>query len=168
MANTGGIAIDNYVVAVAPVQVLGPNNAVGSSQPASVLADGGIHLSTVTFAPVLDAFGNPLPDGSTIIAAAFYCAARDRNFNCVPSAGGQIVDGTPSPTDSRYKVFPVQNGTVSVTHPDQNVTSSVGQHQKANIVLLEPASSGRPQSPYSLESDPVTLSGLPSEHGLAH
>src|SRR5260370_14437645 len=113
MANTGGIAIDNYVVAVAPVQVLGPNNAVGSAQPASVLADGGIHLSTVTFAPVLDAFGNPLPDGSTIIAAAFYCAARDRNFNCVPSPGGQILDGTPSPTDSRSKLFPVQHVTLS-------------------------------------------------------
>ncbi len=167
MANPSGYSIDAYALAVMPVEVLGPNNAVGSAQPTSVLADGGIHLATVTFGPILDAFGNPLPDGSTVVASAFFCAARDRNFNCIGSAGGQIIDGTPSPNDSRYRVFTVQNGNVSVTYADQNVTSNVGQIQQANVVLLEAASSGNPQNAYSLGAVPVALAGLTSGQGMA-
>ena len=61
-ATTG--VLDWTVVNATPVRLVPATNAVGTAQPPSVLADSGLHTSTVTFNPVLDAFGNVIPDGT--------------------------------------------------------------------------------------------------------
>ncbi|HTC93759.1 MAG TPA: carboxypeptidase regulatory-like domain-containing protein [Terriglobales bacterium] len=167
MESSAGNPVDRRAVAITPIQVLGPLNAVGSSQPASIFADGGIHTSAVTFSPILDAFGNPLPDGSTIIASASSCAALTSFGGCFPSAGGQIIEGTSSPSSSIYKVLSVQNGAVSLTYADQGIASVLGQIQVANVVLMEAGPSGSVQSRSVLGVVPISLAGLTSAQGSA-
>src|SRR4029077_1514725 len=122
-------------IAVAPIELLGPGNAVGFANPATILADGGAHTATVTFSPVLDAFGNVIPDGSKVLASAASCASQ-QNGSCVPSAGGQVLNGGASPTSTAYSVYTVQNGAVTVPYADQGIQSSPGQIQAGNVVLL--------------------------------
>jgi len=167
-ATNSGNQIGSTEIAIAPINVLGLDNAIGTAQPASVLADGGIHTSTVTFGPILDTFGNPVPDGSLVLASAAFCAARFSNGNCVNSLGGQIVDGATSPSGSSFKVFTVHNASVSVTYADQNLTSAPGQIQTANVVLLEANSSGAVQSSTELGIVPVLLSGLTTAQATAN
>ncbi len=165
--NNSGNQINSTEVAVVPIDVLGLDNAVGSPQPVSVLADGGIHTSTVTFGPILDTFGNQVPDGSLVLSSAASCAAVTSAGSCISSAGGQIVNGGASPSGASYRVFTVQNGSVVVTYADQNITSRTGQTQTANVVLLEASSSGAVQSSTELGVVPVLLAGLTTAQGSA-
>lgn len=165
MANSTGNPIDSHEVAVTGIQVLGPENAVGSSQPASILADGAIHTATVTFSPVLDTFGDPLPDGSTVAAAVANCAALNQFNGCIGSAGGQIVNGDISANGSTYKLLTVQNGSVLVTYADQDVVSLSGQVQTANVVLMEVGSSNQIINNHAFGVVPVSVAGLTSATG---
>jgi hypothetical protein len=167
-ANNAGNQIGSTAVAVAPIRVLGLDNAIGTAEPASILADGAIHTATVTFGPILDSYGNQVPDGSLVVAGAASCAARYANGYCVNSAGGQIVNGTASPSGSSYKTFSVQNGSVSVIYADQNVTAAPGQIPSGNVVLLDANSSGAVQSNTELGIVPVSLSGLTTAQGTAN
>ena len=81
--------------------------------------------------------------------------------------GGQIVNGGVSPNGSNYGVFTVQNGSISVIYADQNITSTPGQSQTANVVLMESNASGGVQSRTELGIVPVLLSGLTSAQGSA-
>src|SRR5262249_12097484 len=128
-ANTSGNRINATEVAITPIDVIGLQNAVGSPQPVSVLADGAVHTSTVTFGPILDTFGNQVPDGSLVVASAASCGGLTSANTCISSAGGQIVNGGVSPSGTTYSVFTVQNGCVSVSYADQNIASTPGQTQ---------------------------------------
>ncbi|MHB8217454.1 MAG: carboxypeptidase regulatory-like domain-containing protein [Candidatus Sulfotelmatobacter sp.] len=164
-ATNSGNQTSRTEVAITSVEVLGLDNAIGSPQPVSVLADGGVHTSTVTFGPILDAFGNPVPDGSLVLATATFCGALTTAGSCVNSVGGQIVNGGVSPSGSSYEVFTVQNGSVVVTYADQNLTSVPGQSQIANVALVEASASGAVQSRTELGIVPVQLVGLTSAQG---
>ena len=164
-ANNSGNQTNRTEVAITSVEVLGLDNAIGSPQPVSILADGGVHTSTVTFGPILDAFGNPVPDGSLVLATAAFCGAITTAGGCVNSVGGQIVNGGASPSGSNYEVFTVQNGSVVVTYADQNITSVPGQSQTANVALVEANASGAVQSRNELGIVPVQLVGLTSAQG---
>jgi hypothetical protein len=167
MADQNGAQIGNREVSFAPLVVLAPGNAVGFAQPASVLADGGLHISTVTFSPILDAFGNPIPDGSSVVASAGDCAGRHPDLSCISSAQGQVLNGSPSPSGGGFKVLPVQSGQVVVSYGDQNVGSVPGQIQTANVVLLPADSNGAVLNIIAFGIVPVSVAGLTSATGTA-
>ena len=166
MADPSSNRLDTRPITFTPLEVLGPANAIGFAHPASVFGDGGAHITTVTFTPVLDAFGNPIPDGSNVLASAASCAAV-LNGSCVPSAGGQVLNGATSPTGSNYQVFTVQAGRVDVSYADQGVQSSPGQIQVANVVLLPSDASGNRISSGPIGIVPVNVAGLTSASGSA-
>ena len=166
MADPSSIRLDSRPIALVPLEVLGPANAVGYAHPASILGDGGAHATTVTFTPVLDAFGNPIPDGSNVLASAAFCAAV-LNGSCEPSAGGQVLNGGTSPAGTSYQVFTVNGGRIDVTYVDQGVQSSPGQIQVANVVLVPTDASGNKLSSGPIGIVPVNAAGLTSASGSA-
>lgn len=159
-AGIGGVLGDITAVAVTPLRLVAPLNASGAASPSSLLADGAVHTSTVTFGPILDAYGNTVPDG-TLVAASAAPNAAFSGGSYVPSAGGQIVDGAPSPT-ANHKVFAVSNGAVSLTYADQNLTREPGQIGTANVALLAATATGTVQSLTPLGIVPIALAGATS------
>jgi len=166
MADPSSTRLDSRPITFVALEVLGPANAVGYAHPASVLGDGGAHTTTATFTPVLDAFGNPIPDGSNVLASATNCASV-LNSSCVFSAGGQVLNGAPSPAGSSYQIFTVQGGRIDVTYVDQGVQSSPGQIQVANVVLVPSDASGNKISAGPIGIVPVNVAGLTSASGSA-
>ncbi len=167
MADAQGNQIDSRAVAFAPLQLLGPANAIGAAAPPSVLGDGALHTSTVTFTPLLDADGNPLPDGSNVLASAASCAGVSGGF-CVNSAGGQVLNGASAPAGSSFKLLTVQSGAVSIAYGDQGIASGPGQVQIANVVLLPSDAVGHQLSSAVLGTVPVRIAGLTSATGSAN
>jgi hypothetical protein len=151
--------LTSQAVAIAPLSLVAPAQASGAADPPTLLADGSLHTTTVTFGPVLDAFGNPLPEGSKVVATVSANAAT-RDGQVIPSAGGQILNGTDSPSGSSYRVFTVQNGAVSILYGDQNLTSLPGETRVANVSLLPATATGARQSGVALGVVPIALAGL--------
>src|SRR6185312_13472470 len=160
MADAQANRLDSHVVATAGLQLVGPGNALGSAEPLNILADGALHTTTVTFTPLIDAFGNVIPDGTNVLASAGSCASANSSGNCIFSAGGQILNGTASPTGSQYRVFTVQSGKVTVSYGDQGLASGPGQTQVANVVLLPSDAAGNRLDSISFAVVPVNLVGL--------
>lgn len=160
--------LDTHVITVQNLVLVPPSNGVGSAQPASILGDGGIHTSTVTFAPIIDAYGNTVPDGTTLAVSANSDAAYIPGVAYIASAGGQIVNGTPSPSNSNYKILTVQGGALTVTYADQNVTATAGQELTANIVVVEANDSGQVTGTQMVAVESVTIAGLTSAKGTAN
>ncbi|MFZ1010565.1 MAG: carboxypeptidase regulatory-like domain-containing protein [Candidatus Sulfotelmatobacter sp.] len=168
MVDPNANVLDINVISTQNIILVPPSNAIGSALPSSVLGDGGIHTSTVTFSPVIDAFGNTIPDGTQLAATATADAAITGGGCCyVNSAGGQIVSGTPASNNANYKIHTVQNGAVTVTYADQNVTATPGQELTANVSLLEVNSSGQVTNNNEIGIVPVTIAGLTTARGVA-
>jgi Bacterial Ig-like domain/Carboxypeptidase regulatory-like domain len=165
MSDAQGNRLDSRVISTASLKILGPANAIGFAQPANIFGDGGLHTSTVTFNSVLDVIGNPLPDGSNVLAAVSNCAGFNSAGSCVGSAGGQILNGTASPAGSNYKVLTILNGGVSVSYGDQNITSTTGQISTANVMLLPSDGAGNRISTTVIGVVPVGVAGLTSASG---
>jgi hypothetical protein len=160
--------LDINAITVHGIVLVPPSNAVGSSQPSSVLGDGAVHTSTVTFTPIIDAYGNTIPDGTKLAVSANNDAAITISGCCyVSSAGGQIVNGTSSPSGTQFKVLTVQNGALIVDYADQNVTATPGQQLTANIVVVEANSNGQVTSTNAIGVVPVIIAGLTSAQGAA-
>jgi hypothetical protein len=156
----------NSAITVRNLVLVPPSNAVGSSQPASILGDGAVHTAIVTFKPVLDAFGNLLPDGTGLAVSANPNAAI---FGCcyLASAGGQILSGTPSAASPGYNIHTVQGSALTITYADQNVTVSPGQQSAGNVVVVETNSAGQVSSFTAVGVVPVIIAGLTSTQGTA-
>ncbi len=165
MVDPTGHTLDSYAITVRNLILVPPSNVVGSSQPASLLGDGAVHIATVTFKPVLDAYGNVLPDGTKLDVSANQSAAIS---GCcyVNSAGGQILSGTPS-SSSGYYVHTVQGGALTVTYADQNVTVVPGQQSTANVMVVEANSTGGVGNISAVGVAPVIIAGLTSAQGTA-
>jgi hypothetical protein len=166
-ANPAGVLVDRREIAISSLTLLAPENAIGTAQPSIILGDGGIHTSTVTFRPILDVLGDPIPDGSKVVVSAASCAALFTNGTCVGSLGGQVLNGTPSPSNSQDNVLTVQNGSVTVNYADQNVVVGPGQTATANITLMEADTNGALISRTEIGIVPVTIAGLTSAQGSA-
>lgn len=158
----GGL-LDRLAIAVTPLTLVGPMHAVGTATPSQLLANGALHTAAIKFSPVLDAYGNPLPDGSKVLlSAANQAGVNAAGTQYVSSFGGQILEGTPSPTGDIYKVLTVQNGTVTATYGNQGLNLDPGQTAVANVVLLEAGSNGERISLLSLGVVPIHQAGLTS------
>lgn len=167
MVDPSANVLDTHVITVQNLVLVPPSNGVGSAQPASILGDGGIHTSTVTFAPIIDAYGNTVPDGTTLAVSANSSASYIPGVGYISSAGGQIVSGTPSIPSPGYSIHTVHNGALTVTYADQNVTATAGQELTANVVVVEANSSGQVLGTQMVAVAPVTIAGLTSAHGVA-
>jgi hypothetical protein len=167
MVDPNADILDINAIAVQNLILVPPSNAVGSSMPGSVLGDGAVHTTTVTFFPILDAYGNTIPDGTNLAVSAIGYTATSNGFY-VNSVGGQIVNGTLSPYNSNFKILTVQNGAVAATYADQNVTSTPGQEQTANVVLVEADSNGNITSNTAIGVVPVIVAGLTSAKAVAN
>jgi hypothetical protein len=154
--------LDSRVITAIPISILGLNNAVGNAQPSDLSGDGMLHVSSVTFSPILDSFGNPVPDGSLVLASAASCAVRDINGFCISSAGGQILNGTTAAAGASYKLFAVHNASVTVSYGSQGITAQPGQTQTANVTLAESDTSGNLISSRGIAVIPVSISGVTS------
>jgi len=107
------------VFAYAPLRVLGPDNAIGFAEPAAVLADGALHTTTITFDHILDSYGDPLPDGSKVMACGSSgCGRYYTDGPYLPGIDGQILNGDVSVygSNSRYKLFTIQDGKVVIDY----------------------------------------------------
>jgi len=154
--------VASRAVQVEPLRLLGPGNAAWVASPPSLLGDGGLNISTVTFGPVLDTYGNVFPDGTKVIAAAASCAGWNPSGSCISSAGGQILNGEASPSGIQYKVLTVQNGKLVVEYGSQGVTTTPGQINTANVVLLPANSDGSRVSSRAFAIASVSIAGLAS------
>jgi hypothetical protein len=157
---TGGL-VDSAAIKILPLTLVPPSNAIGSAQPTSVLGDGFIHTSTVTFNTILDAFGNPVPDGVKVAVTAVNGAT---SIGCcfIGSAGGQILSGTPSPSNANFMVHTITNGQVVVTYADQNLTAVPGQINTAQVQMVEAAANGTIPSTVALTTTPIKIAGVTS------
>jgi len=158
-AGPSTVRLFGEAVVVASLPLVAPTHGAGSADPPSLLADGALHTAAVTFAPVLDAYGNPLPEGSQVVATVASGLAT-RDGVTIPSAGGQILNGGTSPSGGNYRLFTVQNGAVSVIYSDQNLTAIPGETKIANLVLLPATSTGAKLSSIAIGVVPITLAGL--------
>ena len=167
MIDSAGRTLDSYAIVVRNLILVPPSNVVGSSKPASLLGDGAVHIATVTFKPVIDGYGNVVPDGTELAVSANPNAAIS---GCcyVPSAGGQILSGTPSSNNSGYHIHTVQGGALTVTYADQNVTVVPGQESTANVVVVEANSTGAVGNIAAVGVAPVIIAGLTSAQGMAN
>jgi hypothetical protein len=119
---------------------------------------------------VLDAFGNPLPEGSNVLASATATVqARDASGNLVSltsPGGGQIVNGIPGTGNiGAYKVLTVQNGEVSVIYGTPTSALGVGATSTANVSLLEYPKPGSFADTVALGVVPIQLTGMTSASG---
>jgi hypothetical protein len=158
-----GALLDHLAIAVKPLTLVGPMNAVGTATPSQLLADGAMHTATIRFSPVLDAYGNPLPDGTKVLmTAAHQAAINPAGTQWVSSFGGQILEGTPSPTGDIYKVLTVQDGAVTATYSSKDKSLDLGETAVANVAVLLAGSDGQRLSAVSLGIVSVQLAGLTS------
>lgn len=165
MVDPSSNILDINAITVHSIVLVPPSNAVGSSQPSSVLGDGAVHTSIITFKPIIDAYGNTIPDGTALaVSATGYAAISGGNY--VLSAGGQIVSGTAT-SNSNFKLHTVQGGALTVTYADQNVTATPGQELIANVVVIEANTSGNVTNNNAVGIVPVTIAGLTSARGTA-
>jgi len=162
MGDPLGRAIDDHLLKLIPITLVAPSNAVGNAQPGSLLGDGGIHTSTVTFNPILDAFGNPLRDGSKIAVSVVNGATFIPGCCGIGSAGGQILSGTPAPNNGAFLVHTVVNGGITVSYADQNLIFSPGQIQTANLQLAEANADGTVPTTVNISTVGIKINGVTS------
>ena len=168
MGDPAGVRLENRNIAVRTITVAAPANAVGAAEPPRLLADGAPHPSTVRFDPVLDAFGNPLPDGSRVVATVKHQAAVTLDGSQhISSDGGDIEDGEPSPSGANYRAFTVADGAVTVTYASRDVTALPGQIKTARVSLLSANASGAYTTNRALGTVAISLAGLSSATGTA-
>jgi hypothetical protein len=126
-----------------------------SASPPSLHADGSDRRSTVTLSGLLDASGQAVPDGTLVALTATSGASVVNGFG-VPSFGGQILGGTPSPTASFYRVFEVTDGQIVCEYSASEVTVSSGQ-QTATVQVVAVGRDGTRISTTAIATLPIPL-----------
>ena len=105
-----------------------PSTASILINPSTVFADG-LQSTTVVVSGVALPSGALAPNGTTVSVTADPAISGN-------SSGGVIVGGTPSPTDSRFKLFTTSGGGFSLTYisPNRPVLASF----ESGIIQLSP------------------------------
>ena len=95
VADQAGAFIDQHAIGSATIQLLGPSYGTpGSVTPTSLLADDAAHVATATFGPILDAYGNTVPDGMIVLASVLALQRHHARFCCYYlTSGGVLLDG---------------------------------------------------------------------------
>jgi hypothetical protein len=124
-----GNVITRTSYATGAVQLPGTTSATASGPSSISLSGGG--TASVTFSGIKDAAGNTVPDGTNVAVTVASCATLTPSGSCNNSTGGTIVDGTVSPSDSRFKVFTVQGGSITITYSPAGASSGTATIQVA-------------------------------------
>lgn len=116
-----GSRIGSRAFQITPIQ-LSSAQAMTISAPASVFADTGDNRVLLTLSDIKDSLGNPVPDGTKVVVTAeAQCFRHPATNACIPSAGGVIVSGIPSPDGYGLKVHEIHGGQTQVTYSAQGV-----------------------------------------------
>jgi len=99
------------------------HSATITASPATVVVNGTTPgTSTLTITNIKDINGTVVPDGAMVALSAVNMASQDPTGIGIVSAGGTIVDGTPAANNANFKVYAIQNGTVTASYSSQPVT----------------------------------------------
>jgi hypothetical protein len=164
-SDPAGSRIDQRAMGLASIKILGPMNARGSAVQSTLFGVGNLDTTTVHFDNILDTQGNPLPNGSYVVVSA----ANSVSFlGCcfIGSAGGQILNGDPSPT-ANWKVFTIQNGGIDVTYGNQGIICGPTETKTASVVIAQAGASGERLSQQALGIVPVQTVGTASGQAMA-
>ena len=164
-ADPTGARLDIRGIGHKQVGILGPMHSDGSASHPYIFGDGSLFTSDVRFENILDVSGNPLPDGSFVVASAANSAVVS---GCcyVGSTGGQILNGDPSPT-ANFKLFRVASGAVDVIYGNQNIVTTPGVVRTAMVALAQGGMNGERASNRALGLVPITITGNTSATATA-
>ncbi|MEA2462923.1 MAG: hypothetical protein QOJ98_670, partial [Acidobacteriota bacterium] len=165
-ADPSGTRLDANAIALGYVNILGPYHSLGSSTESHLHGDGALYTTNVQFKDILDVNGNPLPEGSKVVVSANNSAAWYGTW-WLASIGGQILNGTDSPTGAGFKTFQITNGTVDVVYGNQGITSVPGEVKTANVALMQAGANGERLSATALGVVPVYTIGTTSAQASA-
>src|SRR5262249_31783113 len=140
-SSPSGNIIGNRAFAVADVSLTGTDSSTATVDPPSAIGDNLPKTVTIQLTGIRDILGTLLPDGARVAASTIgNCFNRDRQGNCVNSAGGIIVNGVQSPDigmdDRRIRVLQVMNGQVTIQYDPRGVLVPVEQTLTANVSAL--------------------------------
>lgn len=123
-AEANGSRIGFRAFTIVPITLSSPNAPASvTAVPASLLADVGDNRTLITLSKIVDAIGNPVPDGTKIAVTTQQIGVNPPEGGCcVNSAGGTIINGQgTSPNDSRFSFFTVQNNQVEIVYSSMPV-----------------------------------------------
>ncbi|HEX7149902.1 MAG TPA: carboxypeptidase regulatory-like domain-containing protein [Thermoanaerobaculia bacterium] len=164
-ADSTSARIDNRALNTATVKVLGPLNSYGTTTNSNLFGDGALQTTTVRFSHILDVYGNPLPEGSKVVVSVANSQVIAGGW-WVGSIGGQILNGTDSPTGT-FKTFTITDGGIDVVYGNQGITCTPGERKTANVALAQAGANGERLSTQALGLVPITIVGTTSATAVA-
>jgi hypothetical protein len=172
-ARPDGNRVGNYSFAVVPITLSPPfaQAANLSVAPASVLADFGDNRTVVTLTGITDVSGNPVPDGTPVVASTLGgCTHRFPNNDCLESAGGRIVNGADAagfPGATHTRLFFTAGGQVQVVYSASPVGLPVPTTATARVAFLPATPNGTRISNRSFAVAQVSLVAFGTATGVA-
>jgi hypothetical protein len=134
-ARPDGSGIGNHVFTIVPLVLSSPSVAQAniSITPPTVLADAADNRVVVTVNNIVDALGNPVPDGTTVVVTAQQVSLITPDGCCfINSAGGTIINGAAN-SDANYKTFTVTGGQLHIVYSSTPVALAARQSATARV-----------------------------------
>jgi len=117
-ADAAGNVAATRAITLRAIDLASFDTASTALSQSAVVADGLAKVVTVTLAGIRDVTGRLVPDGTKLaVSAADTQFTQPDGFGSIRSDGGSIVNGEPTPNDSRFRTFTVEDGRV-VVHYD--------------------------------------------------
>lgn len=155
---TNNTYIGDNVFLVVPITLSSIQQVVAQAVPPTVLADGSDNQVTITYSQIKDALGAPVIDGTKIAVTA---GAHGFDFpgsaTNIPSAGGTIVSGTPSPSGFGLQVHTINSGTTQVTYSASPAANGSRSSSTANVQAIPAQPNGAYIGRRAVTVVPVTL-----------
>lgn len=102
------------------------------------------------------------PDGTKFVAMADSWYRANTGACCNNSVGGAIVNGTPSPSDGRFRAITAQGGEVSVTYSDAGVFTDMRSPRSAWVALVPADAAGNRTTNTPIAEAEVIVTSLDS------
>ncbi|HET8775704.1 MAG TPA: carboxypeptidase regulatory-like domain-containing protein [Thermoanaerobaculia bacterium] len=132
------------------------DRAVIHPSQASLYADRFDRRSRLTVA-VYDTSGNPVPDGTRVIAGMSYCTSRDPGGNCINSfAQGQLIGGE---TWGGNRRLTVTGGKATVDYSSTGAAAAVGNVEIVRVQVLPTDAAGNQVGDRAIGVGQIQLAG---------
>ena len=165
MGDFAGNLVNRIRIGYRAVALLAPAHSVGVAEPSSLLADGNLNTTTVTYSNFLDAFGNPLPDGSPVAVSTLNNAYRLDGVLIHSAFGAMILNGS-DPPSGVHRLFTVEDGKVNVQLA-MNAFLAAGRVDTVNLMLLPASATGAIVGTEVLGVVPVPLPAASSARAVS-
>jgi hypothetical protein len=159
--NANGTISGNRALAHTPVTLTALDTVHAPRSQSAVIADGLQKTVTIDLQDFRDSLGDAVPDVAFVASTLGSCYHRDRNFNCLSSAGGDIVGGSLSPefgNVAHTRVFTIANDRAEVQYQPGSVVTPVGTVTTALVQILPARPGGVRISNRTFSDTPITLS----------